>query len=256
MESRITTNAAELTSSLRAVHRQLPFATALALTAIARSAQKAMQDRMPVVFKLRGTEALFRRAVKMKAATKRDLVANVRIEGPETAKGYDGRISRMILRHETGGRRTAQTLYRVHGAMQALGFYLPTGDLQSDSRHRPKALYPVNLGITVRREASGREYFASSRKGKKLKRGRANLQRERSYFATPTGIYERVNTVAGLTRSSGRGGMRRLRLLWFFSRSIRLRPRLGFHTTMQRVWDREAGRHLSEGWARALATAR
>ncbi|MBK8645290.1 MAG: hypothetical protein IPN16_01825 [Gemmatimonadetes bacterium] len=74
---------------------------------------------MPRIFQLRGSERLFRQAVKSKPATKRDLIANVRIEGPETAKGYDARVSRLILRHEKGGARTSDAVYRVHGQLQA-----------------------------------------------------------------------------------------------------------------------------------------
>lgn len=245
----IQTNAATVARNLgEAARKQVPFALALANTQTARAGQRAVQARMPRVFNLRGSEKLFRNAVKSKAATKKDLIANVRIEGPETViGGPDARVSRMILRHEFGGKHTSQSVYRVHGELRPLGFFLPTRGQRSTAVNPARKYWPANLGLVLRRDVEGNEFFASSQKGRKRQRGEEFVGRERSYFATPTGIYERRHF--GPKRSA-------IRLLWFFSRSVTIKPRLGFFTTLEDVVRRDHATNLSNALIFALKTAK
>ena len=244
----IRTNAVTVARNLgERARKQIPFALALANTKTARAGQRAMQARMPRVFNLRGSETLFRNAVKAKAATKRDLVANVRIEGPETAKGPNARISRMIMRHEKGGPRFSDAVYRVNGTMRALGFYLPAKGLRTPATNVPRKLYPVNIGALLRRDVDGSSYFANSQKGRKRQRGKEFTGRERSYFATVTGIYERRHF--GPNRSA-------LRRIWAFEPRIVLKPRLGFFSTLEDVVRREHAGNLQDALRFALKTAR
>ncbi|MBK6455364.1 MAG: hypothetical protein IPF87_04715 [Gemmatimonadetes bacterium] len=245
VEIHIRTNAETVARHLsERAQRQIPFALALANTKTARAGQSAMQERMPRIFQLRGSERLFRQAVKSKPATKRDLIANVRIEGPETAKGYDARVSRLILRHEKGGARTSDAVYRVHGQLQALGFFLPAKGLRTPAVNVPRRLYPSNIGAALRRNVDGSSYFANSRKGRKVKRG--NAQREFSYVALPSGIYERRRF----------GSFSALRPLWHFERTIQLRPRLGFFTTLEAVVRTQHAANVQEALTFAFRTAR
>jgi len=246
MQIKITNNARELMQTLAGIERrQLPFATVLALDAVAYQAQKAMQDRLPRIFALRGTEQLFRRAIKVRGATKRTLKAEVYIAGPLSgAVSTASRISRLIMRHEQGGVATTAQVYRTSGGLLPLGFYLPVAGLRTRERGIPRKYYPANIGVTSRLDASGASFYANSRKGKKIKRGLA--KREFSYFATPRGIYERQNSVDGSE----------LRLLWFFARRIRLQPRLGFFATVETTYRQRYAAEFQRAMAFAIKTAK
>ncbi len=245
---KLTHNADVLAATLDDLtRRQLPFATALALTKTARAAQRRMQNRMPQVFNLRRTEALFRNAVKSKPATKRDLVADVRIEGPQSgAISADARVRRMILRHEEGGVHISAARYRtVRLENAALGFYLPARGLRTGNGGIPARLYPANIGAALRRDADASKlYYASNQKGRKVKRGGA--QREFSYFATQLGIFER--------RVFGSGTA--VRLLWAFEKQIRLRPRLGFYQTVDDTMREVGAANMEAALAYAIRTAK
>lgn len=236
----------QVQAELRAIGRQAPFAVALGVTRTTQDAQRAMQARMPQVFQLRGTERLFRSAVKMTSATKSKPEGAVRIQGPETPKGPDARVSRIILRHEDGGQQRSDAMYRLEtGTLKSLGFFLPAKGLRSANAQVPRKLYPRNIGVSSRRDASGESAFATSRKGRKVTRG--GTQRELSYFVSSRGgVYER--RVFG-TRSA-------VRLLWWLRPQISLRPRLGFFDTVERVMDERYRPNLLAAIDEALRTAR
>lgn len=236
----------QLQEELRAIGRQAPFALALGLTNTTKDAQRAIQARMPQVFQLRGTERLFRSAVKMTSATKTRLEGAVRIQGPETPKGPDARVSRIILRHEDGGLQRSDAMYRLEtGALKPLGFYLPAKGLRSGNAQVPRKLYPRNIGVSSRRDVSGDSVFSSTRKGRKVKRGQD--RRELSYFVSARGgVYER--RVFGSASA--------VRLLWWLRPQITLRPRLGFFDTVERVMDQRYRPNLLAAIDEALRTAR
>lgn len=231
---------------LKDLGKQGPFAAALGTTRTVQDAQRAVQARMPRAFTLRGTEALFRKAVKITTATKSRPEGNVRIEGPETPKGPDARVSRIILRHEEGGVKDSAAMYRVSatGQMRPLGFFLPASGLRTANASVPKKYYPRNIGAATRKNVEGTSFFADSRKGKKVQRGQA--QREFSYFVTPKGIYER--------RVFGSGSA--VRPLWFFNTQIRLTPRLQFFETVERVSDERFVPNIRAAIDEAIRTAR
>lgn len=236
----------EVKQLLKDLGQQGPFAAALGITRTVQDAQKAVQARMSRVFNLRGTEQLFRSAVKIRTASKASLEGNVRIEGPETPKGPDARVSRIILRHEAGGTQASAAMYRVSasGQMRPLGFFLPAGGLRSANAGVPRKYYPRNIGAATRKNVEGESFFANSRKGRKVKRGQA--QREFSYFVTPKGIYER--RVFGSSSA--------VRPLWFFRAQIRLAPRLQFFETVERVSDERFVPNVLRAIDEAIKTAR
>lgn len=227
MQLDIRADTRDVTALLKGLGRQAPFAAALGITRTTQDAQRAVQANMPRAFHLRGTERLFRNAVKITSATKTKLEGTVRIQGPETPKGPDARISRIILRHEDGGPQSSAAMYRVSatGQMRALGFFLPAPGLRSANANTPRKYYPRNIGASTRKDVEGKSFFADSRKGRKVQRGQA--QREFSYFVTPKGIYER--RVFGASSA--------IRPLWFFTTKITLTPRLHFFDTIERVAD-------------------
>lgn len=236
----------QVQEELKAIGRQAPFALALGITRTTQDAQRAMQARMPQVFQLRGTERLFRNAVKMTSATKTKPEGAVRIQGPETPKGPDARVARIILRHEDGGQKSSDAMYRLEtGRMKALGFFLPAKGLRSPAGRVPQKLYPRAIGVASRMDASGASFFAKTQKGRKVKKGEA--QRELSYFVSARGgVYER--------RVFGSGSA--IRLLWWLRPQISLRPRLGFFDTVERVMDERYRPNLLRAIDEALRTAR
>lgn len=246
MEFRITADTRSVTQELAAIGRQAPFAVALAITRTVKEAQVAMQAQMPRAFHLRGTEALFRKAVKVQTASKSRLEGNVRIDGPETVKGQDARISRMILRHEEAGAAHSDAMYRLtDGRMKALGFHLPAKGLRSSAANPPRKLYPRNIGIASRATADGSRIFASSRKGRKVVRGQD--QREFSYFVTSRGgVYER--------RVFGSGSA--VRLIWWLRRDVAHQPRLRFFETVELKVDERYRPNLLDAIDEAMQTAK
>ncbi len=236
----------QVQEELKAIGRQAPFALALGITKTTKEAQLAMQNRMPKVFTLRGTERFFRQAVKATIATKARPEGNVRIEGPETVRGPDARVSRIILRHERGGTQISAATYRtVRTEGRALGFFLPAQGLRSASANTPRKLYPRNIGVAKRRDVDGSDFYAKNKRGRKLVRGQE--AREISYFATLEGVYER-RVLGGMGTA--------VRLLWWFKKSIALKPRLGFFDTVERVMDERYRPNLLAAIDEALRTAR
>lgn len=236
----------QVQEELRAIGRQAPFALALGITRTTQDAQRAMQARMPQVFQLRGSEALFRKAVQITTATKTKPEGNVRVEARVNNTRDIARISRIILRHEDGGAKRDDSMYRLEsGKLKPLGFYLPAKGLRTASAQVPRKLYPRNIGIQIRIEASGSLFYANTRKGRKVKRGQE--QRELSYFVTARGgVYER--------RVFGSGSA--VRLVWWLRREVVLRPRLGFFDTVERVMDERYRPNLLAAIDEALRTAR
>lgn len=245
MDFRITADTKSVQAELAAIGRQAPFAIALGITTTVKEAQLAMQAQMPRAFKLRGTEALFRKAVKVKTASKSRPEGDVRIEGPETVKGPDARISRMILRHEDGGSSQSDAMYRLtDGRMKAMGFFLPAKGLRSSASNPPRKLYPRNIGIASRATADGSRIFASSRKGRKVVRGQE--QREFSYFVSSRGgVYER--------RVFGSGSA--IRLLWWLRREVSHQPRLRFYEVVSEKIDERYRINLLNAIDQAMKSA-
>lgn len=223
MKPTIQVDITQVTKYLQGLGRQAPFALSKGVNDSIRTAQREMQASVPKNFTLRSpnTARLFSRAVKATFTTKQNLTGDIRIEGPETALGPDRRINQMLLRHETGGQHTNQTLYRVGQSMAPLGFFLPEKGLRTAGGAIPRKLYPVNIGVQGRRDPSGATIFANSSRGRLRQRGQQG--RELSYFANENGVFER--------RHFGRFSA--IRKIWSFSKNIRLRPRLHFVDTVQ-----------------------
>lgn len=239
----------EVERALGDVHKkQLPFAISKGVNDTVRAAQRAMQVQMGRSFTLRGTEPMFQRAVRATFSDyrKKGSVGSVFIEGPASgAISTAARVARMILRHETGGSHTSSATYRtVRTDGRALGFFLPAKGLRTPSHNAPRRLYPANIGVQKRRDADGSTFYATNQKGRKLKRGAP--ARELSYFATVKGIFER--------RHFGSGSA--VRLLWWFKRSITLKPRLRFYETVQGKIDATLSDNVSAAIAHAIKTAK
>jgi hypothetical protein len=225
-------------AALKEIGRQAPFALATGITKTIQEAQRAMKVQVKNTFTLRGTESLFTNTVKAKFATKTKPEGNIRIEGPETITGPSGRISNIVLRHEDGGSKTSSATYASGRKVFVGGFYLP-----AKGARPPRSLYPSNIGAQLRRDASGKSYLASSQKGRKRVRGQEG--REKSYFATAKGIYERRHF----------GSTSAVRLLWAFERKITLKPRLKFFATIDRVINERLNTNILHGIDEAIRTA-
>ncbi|HEX6925654.1 MAG TPA: hypothetical protein VF167_09490 [Longimicrobiaceae bacterium] len=239
----ITVDKDAVERALKDFPRQTPFALALGITNTLKDAQRAVQKQLDDVFTLRGTQRFFYRAVKLTLATKSNPNGNIRIEGPETITGPDARIAAAILRHEEGGAKTSRAVYRGSTRNIVGGFFLPAKGLRTSSAGVPRALYPKNIGAQLRRDATGKKFLASNQKGRKRRRGQAG--RERSYFVTARGIYERRHF----------GATSAIRLIWAFEPRIRLRPRLGFYRTVQRVIDVHLQPNMTRAIDHAIKTA-
>lgn len=95
----------ELSSALQGLsdikRKQIPFATALALTKTAQHAQDAVRRSLPHRFELRND--FVRRGVKIRSASKSSLEADVRWQAPVAARrGF----AQSLARQETGGTKT------------------------------------------------------------------------------------------------------------------------------------------------------
>lgn len=240
----VTVDNKAVLDSLRELGRQGPFALAAGITMTVKQAQTSMQNRMPQAFHLRRTEQLFRQAVKATFATKAKPEGNVRIEGPQSgAISTAARVAGMILRHEEGGTKTSSAFFRAGNKLLPMGFYLPTKGLRTANQNPPRAIYPANIGATLRVDPSGKAYYAASQKGRKRQRGAAG--REKSYFVTEKGIFERRHL----------GSFSAVRLLWAFERSITLPPRLKFYETVGGTINAHLTRNLETSIAEAIRTA-
>ncbi|MBF0629275.1 MAG: hypothetical protein HQL91_13750 [Magnetococcales bacterium] len=78
----------------------------------------------------------------------------------------------------------------------------------------------------------------------------AMLQRK-GYFIAPI---RKGSSVKGVWRRTGKGRRERMKLMYLFSRQVRLKPRFGFHETVRKVALQNFPRRFTEALQKALAT--
>ncbi|MBF0165089.1 MAG: hypothetical protein HQM01_11410 [Magnetococcales bacterium] len=78
----------------------------------------------------------------------------------------------------------------------------------------------------------------------------AMLQRK-GYFIAPI---RKGSSVKGVWRRTGKGRRERMKLMYLFSRQVRLKPRFGFHETVCKVALQNFPKRFSEALHKALAT--
>ncbi|MBF0215321.1 MAG: hypothetical protein HQM00_17475 [Magnetococcales bacterium] len=78
----------------------------------------------------------------------------------------------------------------------------------------------------------------------------AMLQRK-GYFIAPI---RKGSSVKGVWRRTGKGRRERMKLMYLFSRQVRLKPRFGFHETVRKVALQNFPKRFTEALQKALST--
>ena len=195
-------------------------------------AQGEMRRDLPSRFKMRGTQALFEKAIVFQSALtsgprKKQAILKVGSDGPGgTRASATKNLGEILARHENADVRTNSSTVYFNGrgqAMTGLGFFLPAKGLRTDTTNPSKGLYPKAIGAMIRLTPDSRLILA-----KGTKRGTKASGTGVSYFATRDGIFRRRHT------SFGRADVE---AIWWFTSRIRTPARLGLWTTAQRVFD-------------------
>jgi len=225
------------------VLRQFDFATARALNDMVYGAQARVRRGLPGKFTLRGSQRFMERLIKVTRedrATRENLAAAIRIQGPETGLGFKKGRAQALARHEFGG---------VHSRPVSSPFFIPSDFLRAGGGAIPRALYPANLRLAPRRTPSG----ILQRKERVTAKGIVQFQgKRRTFMLDPAhhktdfwAIYQRE----GPERTD-------IQLLWLLRTKVEIQPRLDFvrdvHTEVREKW-RSAWSHR---FAQALGSGR
>ncbi len=251
----ISLNLDEFTRSLDDLsRRQLPYALALALNRTAEERQHAMRERIVTALTVRHPSAanLFRQSVRFAREDRADIKkakysAEVKVIGRDTPaeRAQYRRFGAMILRHEEGGRRTAQTMVRV-GNRGMPAFYLPAN---RDTVRR--ADYPRNIGAVARKEVDGRSIFAKSKR--RTRKVKGDHVRGVSYYTVPLGpdgrgvIFKRWQFGNQMSKSQP---------VWWLKPTVNLRPQLNLAETFYRGAAEQLRANLVGFLGHAISTAK
>lgn len=157
----------ELSSALHGLddlrRRQIPYATALALTRTAQAAQREIRSSLPQRFTIRSP--FIERGVRVQAATKIRPEAAVYWRGPSGS-----RFAESLARHETGGRKVPARKYLAipRGVKRGAGGKIPKGQ-------RPAAV--LRQKRTYSQDVAGGKAI--------LRRGTKGAPPKLLYFLTP-----------------------------------------------------------------------
>lgn len=178
-------NAQQFRDALRDRSREIEWAGILGATRVAQVTRTAEQQRLSRAFKLRGTEAFFRSAIRSTMASRAKPNAEVTVAS-------NLRAGSILTRHEEPGiRRSGRTYTDPNSGRTVVGgFAIPVAGLRTDSANPPRSLYPTNI---LRRASRGRG--------------------AQTFFVLPSGIYERRHF----------GSTSAVRLLWAFRQQIHIR---------------------------------
>lgn len=221
--------------------KQLAFGTSLALNRTAEEVQDAQRQRVFARFAVRtASSATFLsnmiKIARDDRATKYDLRARVRIEGP----GHEPQKALLLTRHIDGGAHTMPG-----GPLSS--FFIPADALRpSRLAIVPRQLYPKNLRLMDRKDIVGTMHA----KRHVTKSGAVQLKGKLRTF---------VLTEKGSGRPLGvfqREGPHDIQMLWLYSKRITIRPQFDFFGIAERTFvDRWPANFL--GMMRyAIATAR
>ena len=203
-----------------AAMKQLPFALALALNRTAEEAQEAVRNRIRMRgFTIRSAQSdawLSRRVMfyKQDRANKDHLWTALQVDQPNASGGGKLAGSRSLLGFlEDGGARTGMRPIG-DGTVFPNAVVVPVRNSPIDSI--PRSLYPVNLGLSAKREISG-----------KLALGRLRGKQRTFVVRTSTGT--------GLVLQRQGAGQENVRALFFIKPQTRVTGRHFFYPTVQRT---------------------
>jgi hypothetical protein len=251
IEIRVDSDIEKLTAMLTDLQRrQLPFATAAALTDVAKSAQSNVQRVMrsvfdrPTPFTLGGTF--------VQPATKQRLASAVFFKDQlEAGKGVPA--GKYLAAEISGGQR-AQTRFErslVAAGLMPSGYYVVPG--------KDEALDPygnVKRGLFTQilsdLRAFGEQGFKANRITKRTARQTGKRYRESRFFVVRPG----KRAQPGIYRIFKFASLRGVRPVFIFARGTSYRARLDFSGIVQRTVRAEFSARFSERLTQALATAR
>lgn len=221
MNIRVDTRLAEklVTKSLR----QIPFSMSQALNQTAQQFQTEERNTMEGRFTLRRRTWALQSVKITQFAKKEQLEAVVAISPPGAPQRAD-----ILSKFEDGGRKRSKT-----GGSVAV----PDDQAFSHARVIPQGKRPKAFQFKAHRTFSGKVQFKGEQR---------TFIVEKSTFER--GIFQRVSKSRG-----GRGG---LRLLYWFTRSVRIPADLRFHATAQAVFKRRFNANFNAALAKNIREAR
>jgi hypothetical protein len=220
-----------------AVRKQIPFATALALTMTAKDAQKDMKSGLKDHVTVRGNERTggwVGGSVRVKRATKQRLSSEVGTIGPALA---------LLV---TGGRRDENEAVPVSPSTRFSGG-IPEG-MKSGSAGRPRPKLKSKIGP--------RKYPSAL-----LQRTDRATGTRTAFVATMksghTGVFERAGRPRAKVRGEGKTRRRLpIRLLYSFPGAIAVAPKVPWERTVIKTVQKRWAINAENALTKALASAR
>lgn len=247
----------EVRRALEAVPKQARYATSIAINRTLEEALAAGRKEIQQTMLVRTPQFILPPTqLPTHARAKPARLEGVAAFGyPDVAPGSIGARREKILRKfEHGGGKQADDPH--------FPIAIPTRALRPNpSVLVPRAMYPVNLRLTPRRDADGSTLVAK-RRGKvrsldggvvRSRRHRAELQLEG--IGGTFGVLDERGALRWVFQRTG-PGRRDVRLIWAFRRSIRIPRLLHFTSLATRVVDDRFLVNFTGAWELALRTAR
>lgn len=238
----LTTDLSDMQRELGAYGRQLPFAAANALNRSAQEVQTRLRQELYLKFTIRDPRFM-ERLVKIRRtdrATKDNLVARVRIEGP----GGDENRASVLTRH-------IDPPALRHSLPDP--FFIPTDALRyPKSAKVPRRMYPKNLRVMGRRDIVG-TLPASTHV---TSGGKVQIQGKRRTFVlfnksgVALGVYQRGEGRRGKTRRED------IERIWVYKHSIHTRVNYPFYKLSDRVFRERWAVNIQGFLQSAIRTAR
>lgn len=216
--------------------KQVPFATALALTRTAKKLEQSLQQEMAAKFESASPYTL--RGTFSTSATKRNLTAMVGVKDKKPAGGTAP--ATLLKEHFSGGPRGNKPM---EVAMAAIG------SLRSGWRAVPGAGMPLDAYGNPKRTVV-REILGALRSNMQVHKGRGKRRALVGYFVVPVGATGRL--VPGIYWRSARA----IRPMFVFVQSQTYRKRFDLPVLAQRVVSAEFPNQFNAALSSALATAR
>lgn len=255
MELSIRVDARDVVSALDAFSHQAPFAQSVALNRTAEEGLAVMRHRMREQFIVRVPDFdLPPQQIPGAFRAKKDrLWTEVRLGYSDGPDSIGGRRERIFSRFEEGGVK-AGTEGRVAGISSPAA--IPTKEIRpSPTSLVPRALYPVNLRLRARLDASGKFLAAKERGAQRnqiIKRGALKLkQADRTFELDPSvqrgisprawGVWERIGPERG-----------DIRLIWAYRATVPIPKRLGLGDSIQALVDARYADNLWGAFEMAL----
>lgn len=235
----------------RPIGKQARYALMLSLNRTAedlRAAQREGVEQRFIVRERRFIMGMVRRLAGDRA-TKEQLRARVRIQGPESA--VQGPVKGALLTaHEQGGTFTpVQMGEQLWARNLSAYFWVPTKELRHNPRMKiPRRMYPSMLGLTDR---VGIENAVREAKRHTTRTGAVQVKGKRRTFM----MVSRAGKVFGIYQRFGKH-RDDTQKIWYPARTKTLRPRLRFTDTSRRTYETRLPVHFRGAFEHALRTAR